>query len=208
VVAERARTVLGHHHFLSSPINGEVIFFIVHDRFDVIGTNHSDLVSSHLPELRFASRLNIVPVDGDVSVPVGARLFVEEASGVHQFVDDDVLTHAASGQRNWLLASSHSPVTVAPSFLLELNVVALVGPWNNLDAGLGRVVGNGLVDDGFFGIRESFACVICVLIGYRVIGPSPSQVSDSISFAGDIEKTSFLFFSQDDVPKEPVSVFP
>ncbi len=39
-----------------------------------------------------------MPVDGDVSVPVRSALFVEESKSVHDFVDDDAFTQAASRQ--------------------------------------------------------------------------------------------------------------
>lgn len=58
--------------------------------------------------------LDVGPVDDDIVVSVSARLFVEEAGCMHQFVDDDTDVYAALIQRHRLRSTSSTNVAVAP----------------------------------------------------------------------------------------------
>jgi hypothetical protein len=58
--------------------------------------------------------LNVSIVDDDVIVPVGSRLLVEEASGVHQLVNNQRHVNAALIQRHYLRPTRPPNVTVTP----------------------------------------------------------------------------------------------
>ncbi len=58
--------------------------------------------------------LNVSVVDDDVIVPVGSRLLVEEASGVHQLVNNQRHVNAALIQRHYLRPTRSPNVTVTP----------------------------------------------------------------------------------------------
>jgi hypothetical protein len=58
--------------------------------------------------------LNVSVVDDDVIVPVGSRLLVEEASGVHQLVNNQRHVNAALIQRHYLRPTRPPNVTVTP----------------------------------------------------------------------------------------------
>ena len=62
----------------------------MHDRAGVVlRPQVVDLVEVVLEEVELHPPLDVVPVDGDVLVPVGAALLVPEAGGVHQLVHHD-----------------------------------------------------------------------------------------------------------------------
>ena len=55
----------------------------------ILGPEVVNLPEVVLEEVELHPALDVVPVDGDVLVPVGAALLVPEAGGVHQLVHHD-----------------------------------------------------------------------------------------------------------------------
>ena len=55
---------------------------------------------------------DVVPDDGDIVVPVGPGVFMGEADGVEQFVDDDVEVEAAGAQHQRLRTARHPHVGI------------------------------------------------------------------------------------------------
>ena len=69
-----------------------IIILGVHDGADVILPDHVRLVESILLECRLCQvPLDIVPLDGDVLVPVGARALMPDTQGVHYLVYNSVM---------------------------------------------------------------------------------------------------------------------
>ena len=91
----------------------------------VLSSEVVDPVLAVLVEGGLFIRNDVVPVDGDVFVPVRPALFVEEAQGVHELVDDNPGVDAASAETDLLPRASPSDAAAAALSGRDVDVTSL-----------------------------------------------------------------------------------
>ena len=106
-----------------------------------------DLILAVLREVVIHSRPDIFPVDGHVFVPVSPALFMPEANGVHELVDDGPGIDTAVAQTDLLSRPSPTNAAATTASFLNVDVTSLRITRFEPDAGLFVVLIHGLGDD-------------------------------------------------------------
>ena len=120
----------------------------------VLGAEVVDLVLPVFLEVALPSRQDVFRDDFDVFVPVSPALFVKEANGVHELVDDGPCVDTASIQAELLSPPSSTNATPATAGFRDEDVALLCVSRYEPDAGLFLVLIHGLGDDASLPVVE------------------------------------------------------